>query len=228
MNKVIRKFLNLNRKRVRLQLKLRIRVIQRIFLFLILLSSINNLSCSVYETFVNISRLKFKLGDVNNFSLSGVDLSSKKKIEDFSSIEILKISSDFASGKLPVSFILNVNTKNPNDGTGGYKKTNATIKSFPWKLSIDDRETITGDIKTPVTVPGTGDETIIPLTMNLDLAKFFEDKGYESILNLALNIGVYSGNTSRLALFTQPTVSTSFGDITYPREIKIVDFQYSN
>ncbi len=195
---------------------------------LMILFLFNSFSCSVYETFVNISRLKFKLGEVNGFHLSGIDLTNKKKIEDFTALEVLKISSDFVSGKLPVSFILNVEAKNPNDGTGGYKKTNATIKSFPWRLLIDDKETISGNIDSPVTVPGTGDTVNIPFSIGLDLIPFFKDRGYESILNLALNIGGYSGSASKLTLYCQPTVSTSLGNITYPDEIKIVDFQYSN
>jgi hypothetical protein len=188
----------------------------------------SNISCSVYETFVNISRLKFKLADVNNFTLSGVNLSNKKKISDFSPVEALKLSSAFASGKLPVSFILNVEAKNPNDGTSGYKRTSATIKSFPWRLFIDDKETISGNIDSPVTVPGTGEEVTIPFSMGLDLLNFFEERGYESIINLALNIGGYSEGTSKITLFVQPTVTTSLGDIKYPEEIKVVDFQYSN
>jgi hypothetical protein len=186
-----------------------------------------NISCSVYETFVNISRLKFKLGSVNNFTLSGVNLTNKKKIEDFTALEALKISSDFASGRLPASFLLNVEAVNPNDGTGGYKRTSATIKSFPWRLFIDDKETISGNIDSPVTVPGTGEAVTIPFSIGLDLINFFKERGYESIINLALNIGGYSEGTSKLTLFVQPTVSTSLGDIKYPEEIKVVDFQYS-
>jgi len=200
---------------------------KKILLILILFTFVNS-GCSVYETFINLSRLKFKLGDVSNFSLSGVDLTNKKKIEDFTSLELLKISSNFASGKLPVSFILNVNAKNPNDGTGGYKRTSATIKSFPWRLFIDDKETISGNINFPVTVPGTGEAVDIPFSIGIDLIPFFKERGYDSILNLALNIGGYSGSASKLALFVQPTVTTSLGDITYPEAIKIVDFQYSN
>jgi hypothetical protein len=188
----------------------------------------SNISCSVYETFVNISRLKFKLGDVNNFTLSGVKLDNKRKIADFNAVEALKISSAFASGKLPVSFILNVEAKNPNDGSGGYKSTNATIKSFPWRLFIDDKETISGNVDAPITVPGTGESIAIPFSMGLDLIDFFEQRGYESLLNLALNIGGYSEGTSKLSLFVQPTVSTALGDIRYPEEIKVVDFEYSN
>src|SRR5690606_15946405 len=124
---------------------------KRSYLLLVLISfALSGISCSVYETIVNISRLKFKLGDVNNFLISGVSVSNKSRVQDFSAVEILKISSAFAEGKLPVSFTLNVEAKNPNDGTGGYARTNATIESFPWRLEIDDKETISGNIGSAV------------------------------------------------------------------------------
>lgn len=198
-----------------------------LFIIVVLIVS-SQLSCSVYETIVNISRLKFKLGNVSDFYLSGISLNNKSKIEDFSITEVVKITSDFAQGKLPVSFVLNVEAKNPNDGTGGYQRTNATLKDFPWRLLIDEKETISGGIGSPVTVPGTGEASNIPLTIGMDLMQFFKDKGYESIINLALNIGGYSGGTTKLALFAKPVVSTSLGDLKYPEEIKIVDFEYSN
>jgi hypothetical protein len=191
---------------------------------------LTNLSCSVYQTIVNISRLQFKLGTVNNFSLNGVSLSNKKKIQDFSTMEILKISSAVAKGTLPVSFILNVNAKNPNDGTGGYPKTNATLAAFPWRLLIDNNETISGDLNSPVTVPGTGEAVNIPLRMDLDLVRFFKNKDYESLINLALSIGgnnASNSGSSNLELLAKPVVTTSIGNVSYPQEIKIVNFQFT-
>jgi hypothetical protein len=189
-----------------------------------------NLSCSVYQTIVNISRLQFKLGAVNNFTLNGVSISGKTKIQDFSATDILKISAAVARGILPVSFVLNVDAKNPNDGTGGYKSTNATIKDFPWRLMLDNKETISGDLASPVTVPGTGQLVTIPIRMNFDLASFFKDKNYESLINLALNIGGYNragSGSSNLELYAKPVVTTMIGDISYPREIKIVSTEFT-
>ncbi len=192
---------------------------------LIMFSSI---SCSVYQTIVNLSRLQFKLGDVNGFSLNGVSLSNKSKLADFNAIELLKISQAVASGTLPVSFTLNVQAKNPNDGTGGYTNTNATIRDFPWRLLINDKETISGGLGNPVTVPGTGEISIIPLRMNLDLVKFFQNRGYEDLINLALTLGGKTGSSSNLTLYAQPTVSTSLGPIKYPDELRIVSVQFTN
>jgi len=196
-----------------------ISIISMIFLFT---------SCSVYETMVNLSRLKFKLGTVNNFTLNGINLSDKNSLKDFSPLEILSLTQVITSGKLPAAFTLNVEAKNPNDGTGGYPKTNATIKSFPWRLQVDQTETISGNIGSPISVPGTGEITNIPLTMNLDLIEFFGNKGLDNLVNLALTLGGGEGSSSRVTLFATPTVSSSLGDIKYPGELKIVDYTFTN
>jgi hypothetical protein len=184
--------------------------------------------CSVYQSLVNLSRLQFKLGTVNGFTVNGVSLSGKSSLSDFNSIEILKISQAVAAGKLPVSFVLNVQAKNPNDGTGGYPNTSATITNFPWRLLINDKETISGSLQNGVTIPGTGQISNIPLQINLDLVKFFQNKGYEDLINLALAIGGNKGSAANLTLYAQPTVSTSLGPIQYPDELRIVSVQFTN
>ena len=185
-------------------------------------------SCSVYQTMVNISRLQFKLGKVDDFQLGGIDISDKSKLEDFNFQDLLKLTKAFSSGSLPASFILNVEAKNPNDGTGGYKRTDANIKSFPWRLLINEKETVSGDINQPVFVPGTGEITQIPLTISVDLIDLFKNKGYEELINLALTLGGKKGSSSKLTLYASPTVSTSLGDIKYPGELKIVDKEFTN
>lgn len=184
--------------------------------------------CSVFQSIVNLSRLQFKLGQVNGFTVNGVSLSGKSSLSDFNSIDLIKISQAVASGTLPVSFVLNVQAKNPNDGTGGYPNTNATISNFPWRLLINDKETISGGLRNAVTIPGTGQVSNIPLQINLDLLKFFQNKGYEDLINLALAIGGNKGSASSLTLYAQPTVSTGLGPIKYPDELKIVSVQFTN
>lgn len=188
---------------------------------------ISGIQCSVYESITNISRLQFKVGSVNGFQISGINFSGKSKLNDFSAIDLLKLSASFANGTLPASFILNVEAKNPNDGTGGYKRTDATLQNFKWRLFLDDKETISGDLDQPVTVPGTGEVTTVPLKVNIDLMKFFKDKGYESIINLALALGGNQGSSSKISLYATPTVRSPFGNITYPGELKIVDYTFS-
>lgn len=183
--------------------------------------------CGIYKTIVNLSRLQFKLGEVTDFRVSGIPISQKSKLSDFSAMDVLKLTSAVAQGSLPVTFTLYVDALNPNDGKGGYPKTDASLKSFPWRLMIDDKETISGNIGSPITIPGTGESVAIPLGLQLDLFKFFGDKGYEGVINLALQLGGYGGSPSKLKLVAKPTVSSSLGDITYPGELTIIDKEFT-
>lgn len=183
-------------------------------------------SCSIYQSIVNLSRLKFKLGIVNNVRLADISLDGKTKLSDFSPFDGIKLTSAITRGSLPISFILNIDVKNPNDGTGGYAATNASLISMPYRLYVDEKEILTGNISSPVTIPGTGDATVIPLAINFDLYKNIKDHGFESLVNLALNIAGTGNGNSRLTIYTKPTVNTVLGDITYPGELKIVDKEF--
>jgi hypothetical protein len=200
--------------------------LKKIFLIISLIFLVT--SCSVYETVVNLSRLQFKLGDINNFELNGIDISGKSKLEDFNFQDLLKLTTAFSSGSLPVTFMLNVEAKNPNDGTGGYKRADANIKSFPWRLLVNDKEAVSGDINERIFVPGTGEITEIPIEIKLDLIELFKNKGYEDLIDLALALGGKKGSSSKLTLYATPTVTTSLGDIKYPGELKIVDKEFTN
>lgn len=183
--------------------------------------------CSVYQAITNVSRLKFKINSVAGFKLAGINIENKRKISDFASVDALKLSAGFINGKLPVQFTIYVDAKNPNDGTGGFARTDVTLDSFPYKLYIDDKETISGDITSNVLIPGVGESSIIELNIKLDLIDFFKDQGYNRIIDLALAIGGKNGSSSRIKLKAQPIIGTPFGSIPYHGEITIVDYQFN-
>lgn len=196
----------------------------------LLLSVLLLTSCSalkdMQKAMTNLSRCKFKLDSVNNFQLMGIGLSNKGSVSDFGIADGVKLAAAFARDEFPASFTLNVAAVNPNDGTGGTPQAAATLTSFAWTLIIDDKLTVNGDITDPITIPGTGQQAIIPLQINLDLAKFFKEKGYESVVNLAMALGGVNGSPSRITLRATPRLRTSFGEITYPGAIDIIDKEF--
>jgi len=195
-------------------------------IFVIISIAVVFTSCSIYKSIVNLSRLKFKLGIVNNLTLAGISLDGKNKLTDFSPFDALKVTNAIAKGSLPISFTLNIDVKNPNDGTGGYAATNASIVALPYRLLVDEKEILMGNISSPVMIPGTGQAAVIPLAINFDLLKNISDHGLESMVNLALNIAGTGNGNSRLSVYTKPTVNTVLGDITYPGELKVVDKEF--
>jgi hypothetical protein len=194
---------------------------------LVLVVALNGMSCNVVkeigQAFTNLSRCSFKVDGVANFRLAGISLAGKSKL---SVADAALAITSFGRGELPASFTLNIAAQNPNDGTGGTTKSSATLTSFAWTLRLDDTPTISGDIPQSIEIPGTGQQTIIPLRMNLDLVKFFKDKGYDKIINLALALGGAQGSASRVTLRAKPTIRTQFGPLTYPGEIDIIDKEF--
>lgn len=187
-------------------------------LFILVLSG-----CSVLKTIENVSRLKYKIHSAVGYKVLGISIDNKKSIKDFSSLEMLKLSSGILKGSLPLTFSLNIEAKNPNDGTGGYPQTDLTLESFPYKLFINDKEIIAGDIESPVIVPGKGESTLIALNVEFDIAKSFKEKSLDDILSLLLNLGGVGGSTSNLKLLVRPAIGTPIGKINYPNEITVVD-----
>lgn len=182
----------------------------------------------VSNALTNLQRLQFKLENINNFKLAGISLGSKMSLKDFSITDGLKLTNAFATKSFPAEFVLNVNARNPNEGSGGSPQTSATLTSLDWQLYIDDVPTISGNIDSPLEIPGNGQSVNIPLRMNLDLYKFFQNKGYDGIVNLALTLGGVKGSASKVKLDAKPTVSTPFGQIVYPGRITIIDTQFTN
>lgn len=197
------------------------------YLLLFILLPLIHFKCSgLMDAITNVQRLQFKLGSIDNMDVAGVKTRSIRTISDFSLLDGAKLLNSFTSGKLPISFTLNVLAKNPNDGTGGTKNTSAVLKSLAWRLFLDDKETINGNIPNTIEIPGVGQATSIPIVMSLDLIKFFKDTGYESLINLALALGGVSGSSARVTLKATPTVDTFLGPMTYPGELTIVDREF--
>jgi hypothetical protein len=202
---------------------------KKLFLSLIVLFALISFSCTgIRDAIVNVQRLQFKLGNITNMKVAGVNFTGKNNIKDFNLLDGATILSAFTSGKLNTSFTLNVLAKNPNDGTGGTTNTSAVIKSLAWRLFIDDSELINGNVSQGIEVPGVGKETVIPIDMALDLLSFFKNDNYEKLMNLALALGGKSGSCARVKLGVTPTVDTFLGPITYPGEITVIDKEFKS
>ncbi|MDP4219579.1 MAG: hypothetical protein Q8916_07815 [Bacteroidota bacterium] len=183
-------------------------------------------SCATLNSLAGLTRAEFKLQDAIGYRLSGIDITNKRSINDFSVMDGLNLVNAFRTGKFPLTFTLNVAVRNPNQHQSGSNLSALSLTSFPWRLLIDNKETITGNIGNSVSLPDGGTTTIIPLQVSVDLKQFFAEKGYDDIVGLAL--AVAGQGSSKLALKAQPTVSTPIGSLKYPNELTIVNTEFRN
>lgn len=201
------------------------RIQRSISAFLLLVIFVSG--CSIFRTIENVSRLKYKIQNASDYKVAGISVGDKKSIKDFKALEALKITSSVVKGTLPVTFTVYIEAKNPNDGTGGYPRTDLSIESFPWRLFINDNETVTGNIGEPVFVPGKGESTIIPINIEFDIVKNVKEKNIDDIIALALQLGGIQKSTSSLKILVKPVIGTPLGNITYPDEITVVDKNFN-
>jgi hypothetical protein len=199
----------------------------RKYLIIIVLISVVliNGCASISDAVSNAQRLQWKLGNVSGMNVTGVDISKISNINSINPLDLVRLTSAVASGKLPANFTLNLLAKNPA-GEGGSKNSSDVIKSVAWRLLIDNTETISGNVSGPITIPGVGQTANIPVGISIDLMQFFKNEGLTNLVGLALGIGGKSGSPARLSLKIQPTIDTFLGPITYPGEITVIDKEF--
>jgi len=183
--------------------------------------------CAILKTLENVKRLKFRQNGITNIQLDGISLKGKNRIEDFSALEGLKFVQAFSNKKMPVKFVINIDVENPNNGKGGYPRTDLTLNSFPWRLIIDGNEIVTGNIEKPVFVPGVGETTAFPIAVEIDLYHFFGSNGYKEVIDLALRLAGSSGKPVDVKLVAHPVIGTPLGDLSYPGEITVVQKEFN-
>lgn len=180
----------------------------------------------IARALTSLKKLQFRLDTISDFSLAGIGIGPKSRLQDFTVSDGIQLLAAFRDRRLPARFLLNIEARNPNDGTGGTTPTVSTLTRLDWRLLIDDRPTVSGGIDEPLEIPGTGQATVIPLRLELDLYDFFGQGGYEDLLNLALALGGREGDIARVKLEATPSVSTPLGDITWPEPITIVSHEF--
>lgn len=184
---------------------------------------------SIADALAGLRRCEFKLASVSDAKLAGVRLGEKAAIGDFKPFsEGIELLQAFRNKQFDFECTVNVEVRNPNTGKDGSRKADATIKRIDYRLYIDDRVAINGDITKPLVVPSSGQSVIMPVTMKFDILAMYRDKTYDDILNLVLAIAGAQGSASRLTLDIQPTIETPLGELTYPNRIKVFNKEFRN
>lgn len=183
-------------------------------------------SCSINKLIRDIPNLKYHLKSVSGFKVSGISISDKQKLEDFSISEALRITTAVANNDLPISFTVNVEVSNPSETKENEAYNDIYIKSFPWKLFLNKKETISGKITDPIIIPSRGNSKNIGLEISFNLIDYFKNNSVSELADLVFGIGGKNGSPKKLEVKTKPTFSTSFGDFVWPDEITIVSKEY--
>ncbi|MEM1042794.1 MAG: hypothetical protein AAGI91_09205 [Bacteroidota bacterium] len=190
---------------------------RRLLLPLLLVSALPLLaSCTALQEIANLRNVDFAIDGVTQTNLAGVDVQDVRGYDDLGPLEVARVGATLATGRMPLSFTLNLGATNPETNS-----VNARLVQLDWTLLLDNTETISGIFNDERVIPP-GSDVLIPISMELDLIDFF-GSNLPDIVNL---VGAITGQgSSEIALRARPTVTTPIGPITYPSQITIVSQQ---
>lgn len=146
--------------------------------------------------------------------LAGIRIDNKKSISDLNMMDAGKISAALLSGRLPLTFNLNVVAQNPN-------ATLAAMNKMEWIALLDDVEVVRGMVNDRVEIPANNGKTNIPVKISVDLKEVLSSKSKDALLNLAFNLTDPSGQPSRVKLKIKPTLMLGSIPVNYPGYITL-------
>ena len=186
-------------------------LIFRICVLSILLSV---LSCTYLKELTTLKDCEFRMGTLENPVLAGVDISGIFNLKDFSIEQTGKITKSILLGTLPLSFILNVEVKNPN-------QKNASLNRLEYLAFIDTVQIASGAMEEHVVIPSGGGIATIPVKVETDILDLVKKESVNTLMNYALNLADDGNRPVRVNIKIKPWIQIGSVDREYPGYITV-------
>ncbi|MCF8232534.1 MAG: hypothetical protein K9J27_10130 [Bacteroidales bacterium] len=174
-------------------------------------------SCSILnqmEDMKRFSEVRFKIKDINELTIAGVDMTGKRSFSDFTFTETARLTSKLAADELPAQFTVLLQATNPND-------KRAAMNRLEWRLLIDKQQISTGAIEEYVAIPPGGSKTIVPVKVNVDVRQLLTGKSGKALMNLVSNITGQGSQPSELSMELSPSIKVGNQMLDYPGTITV-------
>lgn len=179
------------------------------YIIVVLIFAVLNTSCKTLMSYVNVVKCDFRMESVEDTKMAGINIQRIKSFSDLDFFQIGNLTKAYLSGNIPLEFILNVESKNPNT-------SQATMASFDWILLIDDIQMVSGTNDQEYTIPANRGIQIIPLKISLNLLEVLNNETKDVLLNFGFNLADASNKPTRVGLKIKPTINVGGIPITYP------------
>lgn len=183
-------------------------------LILVFVCLIGISSCKQIQQALQMAKCDFRMKDVTDINVVGVNVQKIESFSDISISDVLKLTGAFAKGSFPVSLKVNLEVRNPNAQT-------AALNRLDWILMMDQTELAQGTTSQRVEVPAGGGTAVMPISITSDLKKVLSSESMQSLVNMVLNMADASGKPTTLMLKAKPYITVGSASIAYPGYINI-------
>ncbi len=170
--------------------------------------------CASLQNLAALPQVEFHIDRASDASLAGIAIDRVRRVEDLRPLDLLRIAGAARGGRLPLAFDLHVGAENASP-----YRYDLRLERLEWTLLLEDRETVSGVFDRELVIGAAG-TTDIPLAIEVDLLRFF-DEGASDLVRLAVR-AAGAGGPVNVKLRARPTLRTPLGPVRFPEEITIV------
>jgi LEA14-like dessication related protein len=142
----------------------------------------------------NLANCEYKYNSISNLKISGIDMA--KGLNPLAIPKIISILTGNASS-IPLDFTLNMDVKNPNNGT-------AAFQALQYIISVDDMQFTAGNFNKPFSV-NAGESNKLPMTISLDIAQLMKSNSRSTVENIVKNFLGISNEPSKVTVQLKPS-----------------------
>jgi LEA14-like dessication related protein len=169
----------------------------KLFLGFLLFAAL--VSCSAVQSALQIVNCKYDIAGVASPTIAGVSLNNITNLSQINAMDLLKLTTAFATKNFPLNVTINVKATNPGNIA-------ATVQRLDWAIDLEQKEILKGAINQTISVPANGGSTIIPVSVGIDLFQAFSGETKDNLLNLAMSIANIGESSSKVSIRVKPTV----------------------
>jgi hypothetical protein len=166
------------------------------------------------QKMLNFANCQFKVQNVSNVNLVGINVQNIKTVNDLSILDAAKIMAAVAANSFPLTFNLNIQAKNPNTSAAG-------MNQMQWILFIDNIQMVSGNLNQQINIPANQGIATIPLNISVDLKQVLKGKSADAIANFGLNLAGAGNKPTRITMKLKPTIMIGSYPMKYPDYITI-------
>jgi len=171
-------------------------------------------SCAYLKELSALADCDFRMSTLEDPLLAGVDISSISSIEALSIEQTGKIAKNILLGDLPLSFILNIEVKNPNP-------VNASLNRMEYIVFIDELQAAAGAVEERIEIAAFGGISTIPVRVETNLMELLKKESRNTLINFGLNLADASNRPTRVSIKVKPYIRVGTKDLEYPGYITV-------
>ncbi len=170
--------------------------------------------CAAMQELAALRLVSFAFANVSDVKFVGIPIGPNANYGDLGLADVARVTAAVVTKQAPLEMVAHVSATNPPEN-----RVAARMVGMGWKLFVEDRQALAGDIANPVAI-ASGQTVDVPLTVRVDLVQLGAS-GARDMFDLAVAIAGQGTIRKDLRLELTPRVETAIGPLSYPSPVVI-------